>query len=129
MAVGRFALGARDWGGGCGGAGPSRVLTAELEIRQKREQIPAGTLLLVVEDPEVHVGSGGATLNALLVAAEHLSARAGFTVSGPDVPSSARRGGGFKQSFPWSPLLGPHCPAPFRVSIVFASVDWADSPR
>lgn len=50
-------------------------------MRQKREQIPAGTLLLAVEDPETRVGSGGATLNALLVAAEHLSAQAGFTVS------------------------------------------------
>lgn len=63
------------------GAGASCVLTTELEVRQKREQIPAGTLLLAVEDPEMRVGSGGATLNALLVAAEHLSARAGFTVS------------------------------------------------
>lgn len=82
-----------------------------------------------MEDPEVHVGSGGATLNALLVASEHLSARAGFTVSGPDVPSLAQRGGGFKQSFPCSPLLRPHCPAPFRVSIMLASVDCTDSPR
>lgn len=55
-------------------------------MRQKREQIPAGTLLLAVEDPETRVGSGGATLNALLVAAEHLSARAGFTVSAHVVP-------------------------------------------
>lgn len=55
-------------------------------MRQKREQIPAGTLLLAVEDPETRVGSGGATLNALLVAAEHLSARAGFTVSAYVVP-------------------------------------------
>uniref|UniRef100_A0A8C5LGP4 L-fucose kinase n=1 Tax=Jaculus jaculus TaxID=51337 RepID=A0A8C5LGP4_JACJA len=61
----------------------------ELEIRQKREQISAGTLLLAVEDPETHVGSGGATLNALLVAAEHLSARAGFTVVTSDVLHSA----------------------------------------
>uniref|UniRef100_A0A2K6DXN7 Fucose kinase n=1 Tax=Macaca nemestrina TaxID=9545 RepID=A0A2K6DXN7_MACNE len=58
-----------------------QVFQRELEVRQKREQIPAGTLLLAVEDPEKRVGSGGATLNALLVAAEHLSARAGFTVS------------------------------------------------
>lgn len=71
---------------GGSGAGASCVLTAELEVRQKREQIPAGTLLLAVEDPETRVGSGGATLNALLVAAEHLSARAGFTVSAPVVP-------------------------------------------
>ncbi|XP_073911780.1 L-fucose kinase isoform X5 [Castor canadensis] len=56
-----------------------QVFQKELEVRQRREQIPAGTLLLAVEDPEMRVGSGGATLNALLVAAEHLSARAGFT--------------------------------------------------
>lgn len=60
---------------------PVQVLATELEVRQKRQQIPAATLVLAVEDPETRVGSGGATLNALLVAAEHLSARAGFTVS------------------------------------------------
>ncbi|KAK1330581.1 hypothetical protein QTO34_010776, partial [Cnephaeus nilssonii] len=65
------------------------VFQKELEVRQKREQIPAGTLLLAVEDPERRVGSGGATLNALLVAAEHLSARAGFTVVTADVLQSA----------------------------------------
>ncbi|XP_059940573.1 L-fucose kinase isoform X3 [Mesoplodon densirostris] len=65
------------------------VFQRELEIRQKREQIPTRTLLLAVEDPEVRVGSGGATLNALLVAAEHLSARAGFTVVTSDVLHSA----------------------------------------
>nr|XP_042133636.1 L-fucose kinase isoform X3 [Peromyscus maniculatus bairdii] len=65
------------------------ILITELEIRQKREQIPAGTLLLAVEDPQTRVGSGGATLNALLVAAEHLSARAGFTVVTSDVLNSA----------------------------------------
>nr|XP_060506159.1 L-fucose kinase isoform X1 [Panthera onca] len=67
-----------------------QVFQRELEVRQKREQIPAGTLLLAVEDPEMRVGSGGATLNALLVAAEHLSARAGFTVVTSDVLHSAR---------------------------------------
>ncbi|XP_005345726.1 L-fucose kinase isoform X1 [Microtus ochrogaster] len=66
-----------------------QVFQRELEIRQKREQIPAGTLLLAVEDPQTRVGSGGATLNALLVAAEHLSARAGFTVVTSDVLHSA----------------------------------------
>ncbi|XP_006878926.1 PREDICTED: L-fucose kinase [Elephantulus edwardii] len=66
-----------------------QVFQKELEIRQKREQIPSGTLLLTVEDPEMRVGSGGATLNALLVAAEHLSARAGFTVVNSDVLQSA----------------------------------------
>lgn len=86
--ISRLALGAWDqgWEAGSLGAGPSDVLTTELEVRQKREQIPAGTLVLAVEDPETRVGSGGATLNALLVAAEHLSARAGFTVSAHAVP-------------------------------------------
>lgn len=64
---------------------PTFILLTELEVRQKREQIPAGTILLAVEDPRTRVGSGGATLNALLVAAEHLSARAGFTVSASEL--------------------------------------------
>lgn len=55
-------------------------ISPELEIRQRKGSIAAGVVLLTVEDPEAHVGSGGATLNALLVAAEHLSARAGYTV-------------------------------------------------
>ncbi|NXK82762.1 FUK kinase, partial [Amazona guildingii] len=46
-------------------------------------------LLLAVEDPWAHLGSGGATLNALLVAAEHLSARAGCTVVTSDVLKEA----------------------------------------
>lgn len=62
----------------------------ELEIRQRKGSIAAGVVLLTVEDPEAHVGSGGATLNALLVAAEHLSARAGYTVVTSDVLRTAR---------------------------------------
>ncbi|NWS47635.1 FUK kinase, partial [Probosciger aterrimus] len=46
-------------------------------------------LLLAVEDPWACLGSGGATLNALLVAAEHLSARAGCTVVTSDVLKEA----------------------------------------
>lgn len=56
-------------------------LVLELEIRQQRGILPPEALLLTVPDPQEQVGSGGATLNALLVAAEHLSARAGYTVS------------------------------------------------
>uniref|UniRef100_A0A8C8RF37 L-fucose kinase n=1 Tax=Pelusios castaneus TaxID=367368 RepID=A0A8C8RF37_9SAUR len=56
----------------------------ELEIRQRRGVLGSHPLLLTVEDPRARVGSGGATLNALLVAAEHLSARAGCT--GRDFP-------------------------------------------
>ncbi|NP_001108290.1 fucose kinase L homeolog [Xenopus laevis] len=62
----------------------------ELEIRQRRGVLPPGALLLTVEDPQAHVGSGGATLNALLVAAEHLSAKAGYTVVSLDVLQGAR---------------------------------------
>ena len=36
--------------------------------------------MLALEDPRGGVGSGGATLNALLVVTEHLSAKAGFQV-------------------------------------------------
>lgn len=63
---------------------PPASRLAELEVRRLRGGLgprpPA--LLLAVEDPWAHLGSGGATLNALLVAAEHLSARAGYTVRG-----------------------------------------------
>ena len=38
-------------------------------------------LLLTLEDPKARVGSGGATVNALLVVTEHLSAKAGCEVS------------------------------------------------
>ncbi|NXK68312.1 FUK kinase, partial [Sylvietta virens] len=47
-------------------------------------------LLLAVEDPWARLGSGGGTLNALLVAAEHLSARGGGTVVTADVLRDAR---------------------------------------
>lgn len=53
----------------------------ELDIRQNEGFIDKNTLILAIEDPKSRVGSGGATLNALLVVTEHLSAEAGFTVS------------------------------------------------
>ena len=53
----------------------------ELEIYQKKGFIDHEVLILTVEDPKARVGSGGATLNALLVVTEHLSAQEGFTVS------------------------------------------------
>nr|XP_056718645.1 L-fucose kinase [Euleptes europaea] len=62
----------------------------ELEVRRDRHALGQHPILLTVEDPKVQVGSGGATLNALLVAAEHLSARAGYTVVTSDVLQKAR---------------------------------------
>ena len=53
----------------------------ELDKRRFNGVLAKETLLLVVEDPRKNVGSGSATLNALLVTAEHLSAKMGFTVS------------------------------------------------
>ncbi len=53
----------------------------ELELRGKKGLFPPDVILLTVEDPLAQVGSGGATLNALLVVAEHISARQGYTVS------------------------------------------------
>ncbi|XP_066493158.1 L-fucose kinase isoform X2 [Tiliqua scincoides] len=57
----------------------------ELEVRRDWGVLGRHTMLLTVDDPKGHVGSGGATLNALLVAAEHLSAQAGYTVITSDV--------------------------------------------
>uniref|UniRef100_A0A8D2Q5I0 L-fucose kinase n=1 Tax=Varanus komodoensis TaxID=61221 RepID=A0A8D2Q5I0_VARKO len=62
----------------------------ELEIRRERGSLAGQPILLTVEDPKAEVGSGGATLNALLVAAEHLSAQAGCTVITSDVLQKAR---------------------------------------
>uniref|UniRef100_A0A3B4APC6 L-fucose kinase n=1 Tax=Periophthalmus magnuspinnatus TaxID=409849 RepID=A0A3B4APC6_9GOBI len=52
----------------------------ELELRQERGSLSPGALVLTVRDRQEPLGSGGATLNALLVAAEHLSNRAGHTI-------------------------------------------------
>ncbi|XP_064375489.1 L-fucose kinase isoform X2 [Dromaius novaehollandiae] len=59
-------------------------------MRQRRGALGRRPVLLAVEDPSARPGSGGATLNALLVAAEHLSARAGRTVVTADVLKEAR---------------------------------------
>ena len=53
----------------------------ELEIHQSKGFIGKDVLILTLEDPKGGVGSGGATLNALLVVTEHLSAKTGFRVS------------------------------------------------
>ncbi|XP_069037407.1 L-fucose kinase isoform X2 [Lepisosteus oculatus] len=93
------------------------VFQRELEWRQQRGLIPQGALLLTVSDPQDRLGSGGATLNALLVAAEHLSARAGHTVVTADVLDDAHililhTGRDFPfdgcgRAFCWLPARGP----------------------
>ncbi|KAM3610089.1 uncharacterized protein V6R79_025181 [Siganus canaliculatus] len=82
----------------------------ELELRQRRGSLPQDSLLLTVQDRQEPVGSGGATLNALLVAAEHLSNRAGHTVVTADVLDDAHilllHTG---RDFPWSSCSRAFC--------------------
>ncbi|XP_064315301.1 L-fucose kinase isoform X2 [Phalacrocorax carbo] len=76
----------------CQRGGCVSAFQRELEVRRLRGGLGPRPpqLLLAVEDPWARLGSGGATLNALLVAAEHLSARAGCTVVTADVLREAR---------------------------------------
>ncbi|XP_075933700.1 LOW QUALITY PROTEIN: L-fucose kinase [Anarhichas minor] len=89
----------------------------ELELRQQRGSLSPGSLVLTVQDRQEPLGSGGATLNALLVAAEHLSSRAGHTVVTADVLDEAHililHSG---RDFPWSSCSRAFCwlPAPER---------------
>jgi len=70
-------------------------LEAELRtiLGLSREEGDSVETVLVVPDPgdnDTNVGSGGATLNALLVVTEHLSARHGYTTICPELLLSAR---------------------------------------
>ncbi|XP_076469815.1 L-fucose kinase-like [Babylonia areolata] len=67
----------------------THTLQTELEARQAKGQIDKDVILLTVDDPKTTVGSGGATINALLTVVEHISARRGFTVINPDVLEGA----------------------------------------
>ncbi|XP_073327982.1 L-fucose kinase [Pagrus major] len=82
----------------------------ELELRQQRGSLSQGALVLTVQDRQQPLGSGGATLNALLVAAEHLSDRAGHTVVTADVLVDAHililHTG---RDFPWSSCSRAFC--------------------
>lgn len=66
------------------------AIETELAILQNRNIIPISTKILTVEDPADNIGSGAATLNALLVVTEWLSADSGYTVISPDVLAKRR---------------------------------------
>uniref|UniRef100_A0A8D3B8R9 L-fucose kinase n=1 Tax=Scophthalmus maximus TaxID=52904 RepID=A0A8D3B8R9_SCOMX len=83
------------------------VSLTELELRQQCGSLYEGALVLTVRDREEPVGSGGATLNALLVAAEHLSNRAGHTVS--DVSMTGHNWVVMGRDFPWSSCSRAFC--------------------
>ncbi|XP_035399516.1 L-fucose kinase [Cygnus atratus] len=75
----------------CRRGGSVPALRRELELRRRRGALgPEPPLVAVLEDPWARLGSGGATLNALLAAAERLSARAGGTVVTSDVLRDVR---------------------------------------
>lgn len=59
-----------------------KFIRFEIVLRQRQSYglIEKSTIILTVNDPQEKIGSGGATLNALLVATEHLSAKAGYSV-------------------------------------------------
>ena len=50
-------------------------------MRQRKGLIPKDVAFLMVEDPKPNIGSGSATLNAMLRVAEYLAAREGMTVT------------------------------------------------
>uniref|UniRef100_A0A671TJY6 L-fucose kinase n=1 Tax=Sparus aurata TaxID=8175 RepID=A0A671TJY6_SPAAU len=86
----------------------------ELELRQQRGGLSQGALVLTVQDRQQPLGSGGATLNALLVAAEHLSNRSSSTSvsahvclcsSGPADVLVLLQG----RDFPWSSCSRAFC--------------------
>ncbi|GAB1609418.1 L-fucose kinase-like [Argonauta hians] len=63
----------------------SRSLQQELDLRQAKGLFPKDTILLTIEDPKTDVGSGGATINALLAATEYMCAKKGYTAINADV--------------------------------------------
>ncbi|XP_063440263.1 L-fucose kinase-like isoform X2 [Mytilus trossulus] len=66
----------KEWG---------EAVQKELELRQAKGYIDKDVILLTVEDPKSNVGSGGATINALLTVTEYISAKQGYSVINSDV--------------------------------------------
>lgn len=57
------------------------MFNAELHIRQGKGLLSSSTVLLAVDDPRHNIGSGSATLNALLCVTEYLAAQNNEKVS------------------------------------------------
>ncbi|XP_050398758.1 L-fucose kinase [Patella vulgata] len=73
----------------CSNKAVTPSLQQALELRQSKGYINEEAILLTVEDPKDNVGSGGATINALLTVIEYISAKKGYTVINPDVLKDA----------------------------------------
>jgi hypothetical protein len=85
----------------------------ELQIRQQKRLICAQATILAVDDPKPNIGSGSATLNALISVTEWLAAREGHKVVTAEVLYNARvlillLGA----TFPFSPCGHAFMPAP-----------------
>eukprot|EP00106_Octopus_bimaculoides_P003417 XP_014770859.1 PREDICTED: L-fucose kinase-like [Octopus bimaculoides] len=63
----------------------SQSVQQELDIRQAKGLFPKDVILLTIEDPKSNVGSGGATINALLAVTEYICAKKGYTAINADV--------------------------------------------
>ncbi|XP_028392765.1 L-fucose kinase-like [Dendronephthya gigantea] len=74
----------------CQSINHSHAVQSELDLYLAKGRIPKDVLVLAIDDPKPRIGSGSATLNALLVVTEHLSARAGYTVVEAQVLKNAR---------------------------------------
>ena len=62
----------------------------QLDQRKQLGLFPQSLVIFCIADPQDGIGSGGATLNALLIVTEHLSAKSGYTVVSSDVLKNAR---------------------------------------
>nr|XP_002122353.1 L-fucose kinase-like [Ciona intestinalis] len=81
------------------------AIQAQLEMRQKLGELSKDLMILCIEDPQEGLGSGGATLNALLVVTELLSAKNNYTVVTSDVLKGAKiLILHFGRYFPYNPL-------------------------
>ena len=63
---------------------------SQLELKKKQGLLSENLVIFCIEDPQEGIGSGGATLNALLIVTERLSFQNGFTVVTSDVLKNAR---------------------------------------
>lgn len=83
----------------------------ELEYRKKTGQIDKETIVLAIPDPSsIRVGSGGATLNALLTIAEHLCALSGLSALDAEVINQSKillfHSGGDSRRIPHASISG-----------------------
>ncbi|XP_045193477.2 L-fucose kinase-like [Mercenaria mercenaria] len=95
----------------------SHTLQRELELRQSKGYIEKDTFLLAVEDPKAYVGSGGATINALLTVTEYISAQRGYSVLTTEVLQDSyililHNG----RTYPYDPCGRPFTTLPVKLS-------------